>query len=186
MASGHCLVIDVLLSLTVDGHRIEERRALEESRLEADARDSALALETAHRHFLRGQSPAVSRESNGFPTGFQPNLSGFQWISSSLREIQVAGDAIFLDARSVDEFDRSHISGAWSFSERSPLWARLASEREDLERTSNPALKQLVQFPNRLGIARIQHVVNSMKHRDLSSNQVCLCSDLCCYFNMLS
>lgn len=48
----------------------------------------------------------------------------------------MAGDAIFLDARSVDEFDRSHISGAWSFSERSPLWARLASEREDLERTS--------------------------------------------------
>lgn len=70
MASGHCLVIDVLLSLTVDGHRIEERRALEESRLEADARDSALALETAHRHFLRGQSPGISY-----------SFKGVQWIS---------------------------------------------------------------------------------------------------------
>lgn len=61
-------------------------------------------------------------------------------------------DAVFLDSRSVDEFDRSHIEGAFSFAERSSLLARLAQEREDLEQTANPALKQLVRFPNRVVI----------------------------------
>eukprot|EP00434_Breviolum_minutum_P038142 symbB.v1.2.033825.t1/scaffold4256.1/size42321/2 len=58
-------------------------------------------------------------------------------------------EAIFLDARSVDEFDRSHIAGAVSFAERSPLIARLVQEQEDLEKTGNPALKHLVHFPNK-------------------------------------
>ena len=44
----------------------------------------------------------------------------------------------------MDEFDRSHIAGAVSFAERSPMLARLLQEREDLEQTANPALKQLL------------------------------------------
>ena len=58
-------------------------------------------------------------------------------------------DAVFLDSRSVDEYDRSHIAGAFSFAERSPLLVRLAREDEDLEQTANPALKQLVRFPSK-------------------------------------
>ena len=58
-------------------------------------------------------------------------------------------EALFLDSRSVDEFDRSHLAGAFSFAERSPMLARLVQEGEDLEQTANPALKQLVRFPNK-------------------------------------
>lgn len=58
-------------------------------------------------------------------------------------------EALFLDSRSVEEFDRSHIAGAVSFAERSPMLARLLQEREDLEQTANPALKHLVRFPNK-------------------------------------
>ncbi|CAK9084394.1 unnamed protein product [Durusdinium trenchii] len=62
------------------------------------------------------------------------------------------GDAVFLDSRSVDEFDRGHIVGALSFSERSPLLRRLIQQREDLEHTANPVLKQLLRFPHKLVI----------------------------------
>ena len=110
------LVADYLLSLTLEGkvQAAETKRKSEEAwqQGEADARDSGLALESAHLHFQRNE-------------------------------------ALFLDSRSVDEFDRSHIAGAFSFAERSPMLARLVQEGEDLEQTANPALKQLVRFPNK-------------------------------------
>ncbi|CAJ1380865.1 unnamed protein product [Effrenium voratum] len=57
--------------------------------------------------------------------------------------------AIFLDARSADEFDKSHIAGSMLFSERSPVLQRLAEQREDLELSTNPAVKQMVSFPSK-------------------------------------
>eukprot|EP00435_Cladocopium_sp_Y103_P075071 s26_g53.t1 len=108
------LVADYLLSLTLEGKVQAETKRSEEAwqQSEADARDSGLALESAHLQFQRNE-------------------------------------VLFLDSRSVDEFDRSHIAGAFSFAERSPMLARLVQGGEDLEQTANPALKQLVRFPNK-------------------------------------
>ena len=82
------------------------------------------------RHLWKRRTPCKRKNTKKAPTG--------------------GGDAVFLDSRSVEEFDRGHIVGAWSFAERSPLLRRLIQELEDLEKTANPALKQLLRFPEKL------------------------------------